>query len=249
MCKSTYVCIYKSNSITKSLQKRNPHFFLWKMGFKFISLFLLLLPLLTLTILSRADQALASDKKPHESHRNRTVLASAGRVKIAALKGRKQTRECNLFQGRWVFDASYPFYDSSTCPFIDGEFDCLKFGRPDRQFLKYSWQPDSCTIPRYVTSTYTAFKPKDDDNNRLYMYVICNWRFDGQAFLNKWRGKRVMFEGDSLSQNMWESLGCMIHASVPDTKTTFIKRTPVSSLIFQVPPCLSPLSFCWLVIV
>uniref|UniRef100_M4DZE5 Uncharacterized protein n=1 Tax=Brassica campestris TaxID=3711 RepID=M4DZE5_BRACM len=175
------------------------------MGFKFISLFLLLLPLLTLTILSRADQALASDKKPHESHRNRTVLASAGRVKIAALKGRKQTRECNLFQGRWVFDASYPFYDSSTCPFIDGEFDCLKFGRPDRQFLKYSWQPDSCTIPR----------------------------FDGQAFLNKWRGKRVMFVGDSLSQNMWESLGCMIHASVPDTKTTFIKRTPVSSLIFQ----------------
>ncbi|KAG2285649.1 hypothetical protein Bca4012_033872 [Brassica carinata] len=177
------------------------------MGFKFISLFLLLLllPLLTLTILSRADQALASDKKLHESHRNRTVLAGAGRVKIAALKGRKQTRECNLFQGRWVFDASYPFYDSSTCPFIDGEFDCLKFGRPDRQFLKYSWQPDSCTIPR----------------------------FDGQAFLNKWRGKRVMFVGDSLSQNMWESLGCMIHASVPDTKTTFIKRTSVSSLIFQ----------------
>ncbi|KAF3575919.1 hypothetical protein DY000_02035206 [Brassica cretica] len=175
------------------------------MGFKFISLFLLLLPLLTLTILSRADQALASDKKLHESHRNRTVLAGAGRVKIAALKGRKQTSECNLFQGRWVFDASYPFYDSSTCPFIDGEFDCLKFGRPDRQFLKYSWQPDSCTIPR----------------------------FDGQAFLNKWRGKRVMFVGDSLSQNMWESLGCMIHASVPDTKTTFIKRTSVSSLIFQ----------------
>ncbi|CAN6843354.1 unnamed protein product [Brassica oleracea] len=178
------------------------------MGFKFISLFLLLLllPLLTITILSRADQALASDKKLHERHRrNRTVLAGAGRVKIAALKGRKQTSECNLFQGRWVFDASYPFYDSSTCPFIDGEFDCLKFGRPDRQFLKYSWQPDSCTIPR----------------------------FDGQAFLNKWRGKRVMFVGDSLSQNMWESLGCMIHASVPDTKTTFMKRTPVSSLIFQ----------------
>ncbi|CAN6834589.1 unnamed protein product [Brassica oleracea] len=176
------------------------------MGFKFISLFLLLLPLLTITILSRADQALASDKKLHERHRrNRTVLAGAGRVKIAALKGRKQTSECNLFQGSWVFDASYPFYDSSTCPFIDGEFDCLKFGRPDRQFLKYSWQPDSCTIPR----------------------------FDGQAFLNKWRGKRVMFVGDSLSQNMWESLGCTIHASVPYTKTTFIKRTPVSSMIFQ----------------
>ncbi|CAH2059484.1 unnamed protein product [Thlaspi arvense] len=173
------------------------------MGFKLISL-LPLLSLLILTILSGADEALASGKKPHVSHRNMTAVEGGGTV---TLKGRKQASGCNLFQGRWVFDASYPFYDSTTCPFIDGEFDCLKFGRPDKQFLRYSWQPDSCTIPR----------------------------FDGEAFLKKWRGKRVMFVGDSLSLNMWESLGCMIHSSVPDTKTTFLKRTPVSSLTFQVP--------------
>ncbi|KAL0844268.1 hypothetical protein Bca101_017514 [Brassica carinata] len=171
------------------------------MGFKLISLFLL--PLLVFTILSRADQALGSDQNWHVSHRNRAALAAAGGVGKVALKGRKQTSGCNLFQGRWVIDASYPFYNSSMCPFIDSEFNC--FSRPDKQFLKYSWQPDSCIIPR----------------------------FDGLAFLNKLRGKRVMFVGDSLSLNMWESLACMIHSSVPDSKTTFIKRTPLSSLTFQ----------------
>lgn len=54
----------------------------------------------------------------------------------------------NLFQGRWVSNASFPLYESSSCPFIDDEFDCIKFGRPDKQFLKYSWKPDSCNIPR-----------------------------------------------------------------------------------------------------
>ncbi|CAN7006836.1 hypothetical protein IGI04_010347 [Brassica rapa subsp. trilocularis] len=171
------------------------------MGFKPIPLFLL--PLLIFTILSRADQALGSDQNRHVRHRNREALAAAGGVGKVALKGRKQTSGCNLFQGRWIFDASYHSYDSSMCPFIDSEFNC--FGRPDKQFLNYSWQPDSCSIPR----------------------------FDGQAFLNKWRGKRVMFVGDSLSLNMWESLACMIHSSVPDSKTTFIKRTPLSSLTFQ----------------
>lgn len=59
-------------------------------------------------------------------------------------------------------------------------------------------------------------------------------RFDGVDFLTRWRGKRIMFVGDSLSLNMWESLSCMIHASVPNAKTSFSRRDSISSVTFQV---------------
>ncbi|KAJ6738263.1 PROTEIN TRICHOME BIREFRINGENCE-LIKE 9-RELATED [Salix koriyanagi] len=127
-------------------------------------------------------------------------MAGHQHYNVSRLKGRKQARSCNLFQGRWVVDTSYPLYDSSGCPFIDAEFDCQGYGRPDSQYLKFSWQPDSCNIPR----------------------------FNGADFLARWRGKKIMFVGDSLSLNMWESLACMIHAAVPNAKTTFTKRNSVT---------------------
>lgn len=42
-----------------------------------------------------------------------------------------------------------------------------------------------------------------------------------------------MFVGDSLSLNQWESLACMIHASVPNSKTSFVRREGLSSVTFQ----------------
>ncbi|XP_010272740.1 PREDICTED: protein trichome birefringence-like 38 [Nelumbo nucifera] len=108
---------------------------------------------------------------------------------------------CDLFQGSWVFDDSYPLYNSLDCPFIDKQFDCLRNGRADKQFLKYRWKPNACDLPR----------------------------FNGEYFLRRFKGKKIMFVGDSLSLNQWQSLICMLHAAVPQAKYTLRKMGTLSN--------------------
>lgn len=59
-------------------------------------------------------------------------------------------------------------------------------------------------------------------------------RFSGLDFLMKMRGKSVMFVGDSLGRNQWESLICMISTSVPRTQTQMQGGDPFSSFKFLV---------------
>lgn len=67
---------------------------------------------------------------------------------------------CNLFQGSWVFDSSYPLYNSTACPFIQHEFNCLKNGRPDHLYLNFRWEPRDCKLARYA-HIYIAGKEKN----------------------------------------------------------------------------------------
>jgi hypothetical protein len=64
--------------------------------------------------------------------------------------GRNERRKrCDVYDGRWVYDDSYPLYNLSHCSFILNQFACQRNGRPDRPYLKYRWQPSACSLPRY----------------------------------------------------------------------------------------------------
>ncbi|KAJ6738816.1 PROTEIN TRICHOME BIREFRINGENCE-LIKE 9-RELATED [Salix koriyanagi] len=113
---------------------------------------------------------------------------------------------CDPYKGIWVRDEAYPLYDPSRCPFIEKEFDCQMNGRPDRDYLKYRWQPNPrCHFPR----------------------------FDGRHFLSQvLKGKSIMFVGDSLSLNQWQSLTCMLHVALPRAHYSSARTGGLSTFTF-----------------
>uniref|UniRef100_A0A6N2LQI1 Uncharacterized protein n=1 Tax=Salix viminalis TaxID=40686 RepID=A0A6N2LQI1_SALVM len=96
------------------------------------------------------------------------------------------SRSCNFESGKWVYDQSYPLYDSN-CPYLSTAVTCQKNGRPDSDYEKWRWQPHGCSIPR----------------------------FDALKFLGKMRRKRIMLVGDSIMRNQWESLVCLVQGVIP----------------------------------
>ncbi|WCJ23649.1 Protein trichome birefringence [Euphorbia peplus] len=113
-------------------------------------------------------------------------------------------KECNLYQGRWVHDSSYPLYNASNCEFITNGFNCQANRRPDTTYLRYHWKPDSCQLPR----------------------------FNGKRFLLRMRGKRIMFVGDSIGQNQLHSLVCMLKTAVPGVEYTYERTGDLSTFTF-----------------
>ncbi|KAF0892990.1 hypothetical protein E2562_021292 [Oryza meyeriana var. granulata] len=102
--------------------------------------------------------------------------------------------KCDMFSGGWVpDDEGHPFYPPGSCPHIDDDFNCHKNGRADTGFLKWRWQPHGCDIPR----------------------------LNAIDFLERLRGQRIIFVGDSLNRNMWESLVCILQHGVSDKRRVY----------------------------
>ncbi|KAH6813905.1 TRICHOME BIREFRINGENCE-LIKE 6 [Perilla frutescens var. frutescens] len=108
----------------------------------------------------------------------------------------KSRVDCDVTRGRWVFDESYPLYTNATCPYIDEGFNCEGNGRLNKDYMKWRWQPQDCDIPR----------------------------FNATKMLELIRGKRLVFVGDSLNRNQWESMLCLLMGAVKDPKKVYEAR-------------------------
>ncbi|MBA0819113.1 hypothetical protein Gohar_021664 [Gossypium harknessii] len=126
---------------------------------------------------------------------NKTTNSPGGDDHPRVVKGPNGSFEkCDLFDGRWVKDAhSKPYYRPGSCPYIDKDFDCQRNGRPDKGYIKWKWQPNGCNLQR----------------------------LNATDFLERLRGKRLVFIGDSLNRNMWESMVCILRRSVKKRKRVY----------------------------
>lgn len=93
---------------------------------------------------------------------------------------------CDLFNGTWIYDAPLYYaparYDGK-CPFMLSPTNCMRQGRPDRNYRLYSYQPHQCHVVR----------------------------FDAHTFLSLMRGRTIAFVGDSILRwNLFTSILCQL---------------------------------------
>ncbi|XP_062106369.1 protein trichome birefringence-like 19 [Humulus lupulus] len=92
------------------------------------------------------------------------------------------THKCDIFSGEWVPNPEAPYYTNETCWAIHEHQNCMKYGRPDSEFMKWKWKPDGCSLP--------VFNPAQ--------------------FLELVRDKSLAFVGDSVARNQMQSLICLL---------------------------------------
>ncbi|KAJ7517383.1 hypothetical protein O6H91_21G021300 [Diphasiastrum complanatum] len=132
-----------------------------------------------------------NDLESGSSYQNSSINSI---LEKASLNYSGETKDCDLFDGRWIKDDKFhPSYSPEGCPFIDKGFRCKQNGRTDSEYFKWRWQPRGCNIPR----------------------------FDARAMLVNLRGRRMVFVGDSLGRNQWESLLCMLAEAVANKSAIY----------------------------
>ncbi|CAL9048375.1 protein trichome birefringence-like 9 [Musa acuminata AAA Group] len=103
---------------------------------------------------------------------------------------------CDYTFGRWVWDEARPL-DAYTedCPFLDPGFQCRRNGRNDSSYLYWRWQPHGCDLPR----------------------------FNASEMLERSRNGKIIFAGDSIGRNQWESFLCMLAKAVQNKSSIYEK--------------------------
>ncbi|KAJ0979365.1 hypothetical protein J5N97_014839 [Dioscorea zingiberensis] len=124
--------------------------------------------------------------------------------------------ECRIMDGKWVFNSSVePIYTDETCPYMDKQVACQRNGRLDRDYLYWEWQLDNCILPR----------------------------FNPEVVLEKLRGKRLRFVGDSVQRGQWLSFVCMVQSRIPENQRSMHRTHSLS--VFHAKEYNASIEFYW----
>lgn len=145
---------------------------------------------------SNADNSILTIRQSVEEGKDSTELEKVERGKeeekeslLEAVESKTRVNavpsgKCDLYRGQWVKDESYPLY--SKCSFISKKFNCKAAGGGQgKDLAQYRWQPEDCELPK----------------------------FDATETLVRMTSKRILFVGDSIVREMFQSLVCLLTAS------------------------------------
>lgn len=91
-----------------------------------------------------------------------------------------------------------------------------------------------CVLLAAVMHTFNCLiQPPEDPREICHLKHFVDGRFIGRDFLERERGKKIMFVGDSLSKNMWQSLTCALHSAVSGSKYDLTEQGKLST--FSIP--------------
>ncbi|URE18094.1 hypothetical protein MUK42_11772 [Musa troglodytarum] len=170
--------------------------------------------ILKFTACSRKDDAVAKSSKVSSEERDNMPVLDDDTVDEDKIGF--SAKECSVTEGRWAFNRSQePPYSHHSCPYLDRQVQCMRNGRPDDRYLYWVWEMDDCALPRV----------------------------NAAVVLEKLRGKRLMFVGDSLQRAQWLSFVCLVEPQIPPEHKSMNRSRSLS--VFRAKEYNATIEFYW----